>query len=126
MWYEEQRWRARLVAEQELMRSRFPGFKLTRAGDGGLRWVGVIEPVSGYPFFVSLRYPPHYPYQEPKSFVEAPPLRAGAPHVYANDLSLCVHKAAWDPMTGTAAGCVPLVSAWLVAYVNWLESGETF
>ncbi len=40
--------------------------------------------------------------------------------------SICVHKASWDPMTGTAASCVGLAASWLIAYLNWLENGEVF
>jgi ubiquitin-protein ligase len=76
-------------------------------------------------YLVSLSYPARYPYQEPKLRVEQPRLREGAPHTYA-DASLCVHRASWDPNRSTAVSEVPLIAAWLVAYENWLSTGERF
>lgn len=125
MWYRQDRWRNRLLAEQELMRSRFPNFSLLQTAGGELRWIGVLEPVPDREFVVSVRYPSTYPYAPPRFFVEEPPLRPGAPHVYS-DNSLCVYKQQWNPMTGTAASCVPLVAAWLVGYLNWTENGQVF
>lgn len=122
MWHQQERWSHRLLAEQELMRSRFPRFALIESHGGGLRWVGMIQPVAGRNFIVSVRYPDNYPYLPPTLFVEKPALRPGAPHRYV-DGSICVHKDRWEPATGTAASCVPLAAAWLTAYLAWL-AGE--
>lgn len=103
------------------MRARFPAFSLLEAAGGELRWVGVIAPVAGREFLIAVRYPANYPYTEPRLFVEQPALRAGAPHRY-QDESLCIHRTQWNPMTGTAASCVPLAAAWLLNYVVWADT----
>ena len=125
MWYEEKRWRDRLLAEQAIMDDRFPQFVLQRGAKSCLGWEGILEPLSGVPFLVSLTYPKRYPYNMPALRVVDPPVQPRAPHVYA-DGSVCAHKKKWNPTTGTAASCVPLLSAWLVAYLHWLETGERF
>ncbi len=125
MWFEEARWRSRLLAEHALMRERFPGFILTRTASGLLVWRGVLRPAEDAAFEVSATAPAQYPYVAPELRVERPPLRSGAPHLYANG-TLCVHKASWDPMRGTVASVIPLAAAWLVGYLNWSRSGEGF
>ena len=125
MWYQKQIWSGRLLAEQELMTERFPQFVLTERDGGSLAWTGIIEPVQGHEFVVSIRYPNRYPYKEPKVFVDEPSLRSGAPHRYL-DGSLCVHRKRWDPKTGTAASIVPLAATWLALYLNWAASGEKY
>ena len=107
------------------MRERFPGFRLVETSDGSLRWVGVLNPTPDAEFAVSLTYPTDYPYREPKLRVERPALVGGAPHVYS-DGSLCVHRRGWDPSRGTAVSEVPLIAAWLVAYVAWRRHGMSF
>jgi len=125
MWFTDPRWRHRLVAEHTLMADRFPEFRLIRSGTGQLMWIGALRPMRGREYVVSLTYPARYPYQEPKLRVERPRLRAGAPHTYMDE-SLCVHRSAWDPHRSTAVSEVPLIAAWLVAYENWLRTGEGF
>lgn len=107
------------------MRERFPQFRLFEDPSRGLSWEGFLEPAAGRVFRVLVACPPTYPYQAPVLRVIEPLLRRGAPHLYV-DGSLCVHRQRWDPMTGTAASCVPLVAAWLVGYFGWLELGEPF
>ena len=124
MWHHETRWQSRLFAEEAVMRERFPGFAL-RMGSDELFWEGTLEPVQGRRFRITLAYPSRYPYQEPVLRVLRPRLREGAPHRYV-DGSICVHRSGWDPATGTAASMIPLASAWLVGYLNWLETGEGF
>lgn len=127
MLYQDAKWCGRMLAEQEIMHSRFPSFRLIESSTGELRWRGVLEPVAGYTFVVSVRLPPHYPYREPQCHIEEPRIQAGAPHVYASsDGHICVHRRTWDPMTGTAASCIPLIAAWLTAYACWLETREEF
>lgn len=123
VWYREGRWGDRLLAEQELMKSRFPQFRLVETAASELRWIGWLEPVLGHRFLVSLRYPSSYPYASPDLFLEEPAMEAGAPHVYSSG-ACCVHKARWNPETGTAVSCVPLLSAWLARYLTWLACGE--
>lgn len=125
MWYLEPRWRNRLLAEQALMVARFPLFRLIRSPGGDLSWVGLLRPTGATGYLVSLTYPTRYPYQEPKLRVEQPRLREDAPHTYA-DSSLCVHRSGWDPNRSTAVSEVPLIAAWLIAYENWLSTGERF
>jgi hypothetical protein len=107
------------------MRKRFPRFQLRRDANGNLYWTGIVEPLEGHLFRIAVRYPSHYPYREPQFHVVEPPLRHGAPHVYM-DGSLCLHRVRWNPDTGTAASCVPLISGWLVGYVSWCQTGESF
>lgn len=125
MWYREHKWRNRLIAEASLMEERFPSFRLMQAQDGSLRWVGVLNPSPDSEFVVSLTYPADYPYREPKLRVERPGLVGGAPHVYS-DGSLCIHRRSWDPSRGTAVSEVPLIAAWLVAYLTWHSNGVSF
>lgn len=125
MWYTDAKWRSRLLAEQEIMHSRFPQLRLHRTEHGALQWVGTLEPIEHVPFLVAVRYPDRYPYEPPRFFVEDPPLHERAPHRY-QDGSMCIHKRHWDVMCGTAASCIPLISAWLVAYLHWLHTGEEF
>lgn len=125
MWYQEPKWRSRLIAEAALMHERFRGFRLVRTQDGSLRWIGVLNPTPDSEFVVSLTYPADYPYREPKLRVERPALQGGAPHVY-NDGSLCIHRRSWDPSRGTAVSEVPLIAAWLVAYQAWWRHGVPF
>ena len=125
MWYREVRWRNRLLVEQALMRERFPQFVLTRSPVALLVWRGVLEPLKGVLFEVSVTVPSHYPYVAPELGVERPQLRAGAPHLYANG-ALCVHRLNWDPTRGTVASVLPLAAAWLVGYMNWSRTGEQF
>jgi ubiquitin-protein ligase len=125
MWYMDAKWQARLLAEQEIMRARFPQLSLRRTEHGALQWVGFLEPVEHIAFLVAARYPDRYPYEAPRFFVEDPPLHDRAPHRY-QDGSVCIHKRSWDPMRGTAASCIPLIAAWLCAYCCWLETGEEF
>jgi ubiquitin-protein ligase len=125
MWYSDPRWRGRLVAEQALMAERFPQFVLKRDGNGGLYWEGIVEPVRGHRFRLTLTYPEHYPYAEPVLRVESPRIRRDAPHVYANG-ALCVHRSAWNSATGTAVSMVPLACDWLRNYLRWERTGERF
>ena len=96
MWYEQDRWKDRLVVEREIMRQRFPGFVLVRYRDRNLAWHGTVEPIPGHRFEIALHYPYNYPYGEPKVRVRTPALRTGAPHVYG-DGTLCVHRKGWNP-----------------------------
>lgn len=122
-WFE--RYPARLAAERDVMRSRFPGFTLIEAEGGDLCWVGILEPVAGREFVLAVSYPDRYPYEEPRIYVLDPPLQPGTPHVYENG-ALCVHPAGrWDP-SRTVAGSLALASAWLVMYVTWERGGEGF
>ena len=125
MWYQEPKWRNRLVVEAGLLRQRFPGFVLTRSGAGLLVWRGIVQPVVGAAFEITATMPARYPYEAPELRVERPRLRPGAPHVYASG-ALCIHKQSWDPMRGTVASVIPLASAWLVGYLAWLRTGENF
>jgi len=125
MWHQNKRWTSRLVAEQAVMRERFPHFALRRQPDGHLHWQGVLEPHPGVAFLVRLEYPGRYPYREPRLWVVAPSILPGTPHVYA-DGSVCVHRERWDPERGTVASMVPVLCAWLVLYVRWIETGERF
>jgi hypothetical protein len=125
VWYIENRWHNRLLAEQALMEDRFPQFRLIRMPGGELAWVGYLRPTGGSEYLVSLTYPARYPYREPKLRVERPRLRDNAPHTYL-DQSLCVHRSSWDPQRSTAVSEVPLIAAWLVAYENWVRTGEGF
>ena len=126
-WHLDPKWRGRLIAEQQLMRDRFPSFELRRGRENDLYWVGYLVPVPGVVFRVAIRYPRTYPYNAPTLQVLEPQLHPGAPHRYADsEGTICIHKQAWDPATGTAASIVPLAAAWLVAYCDWLVTGETF
>ncbi len=125
MWYRNDRWKPRLAAEVDVMCNRFPGFSLIEDASGQLLWVGVLEPQPQERFLVTLEYPKDFPYRAPALWVLEPPLAAGAPHVYA-DGSVCIHQTTWDAHRGTAASCVPLLSAWLLAYVVWLQTGERY
>ena len=126
MWYQEQKWRNRLVAEAALMHERFPGFVLTRGAAGQLVWRGMLQPVRNAPNYeISVTVPARYPYEAPVLRVERPALRTGAPHLYLNG-SLCVYRQSWDPMRGTVASVVPLIAAWLTAYEHWRQTGESF
>lgn len=125
MWYRDAKWRSRLLAEQSLMRERFPQFMLTQSPAGLLVWRGVLRPVEGVRFEISVILPARYPYEAPELRAERPPLKPGAPHVYSSG-ALCVHRLNWDPMRGTAVSVIPLAAAWLVGYMNWLRTGENF
>lgn len=123
-WYQQDRWKPRLVAEQAVMRDRFPQFVLRR-DQSTLYWEGFVDPVPGHRFLVRVSYPERYPYQEPVLRVQEPPIRPGAPHLYASGAP-CIHRQPWNSQTGTAASMVPLLCAWLVAYLQWERTGETF
>lgn len=125
MWYADSKWQGRMLAERQIMESRFPHFRLVRTDLGALQWVGVLRPIEDAEFVTVVQYPDRYPYSAPKLFVVDPPLRTDAPHVY-HDGSVCIHKRQWDAECGTAASCVPLLASWLVAYVNWIRTGERF
>ncbi len=125
MWYRNPKWCNRLIAEQLLMHERFPQFRLLQALDGCLVWRGVLVPVAGSSFEISITVPARYPYEVPELRSERPAIRSGAPHLYANG-TLCVHRSGWDPMRGTVASLVPLAAAWLVGYLHWTQTGEGF
>ncbi len=125
MWYREAKWHNRLLAEQSLMHERFPQFVLTQSPSDLLVWRGVLVPVEGAPFEISVTMPARYPYGAPELRAERPRIRPGAPHLYANG-TLCVHRLSWDPMRGTVVSVIPLAAAWLVGYLNWLRTGEQF
>ncbi len=124
-WFREPRWRNRLVAERLLLEERFPGFVPTLSPNDELVWRGVLEPIEGRAFVLSVTMPRRYPYQEPQLRIEQPRLRPGSPHLYQNG-TLCVHQRKWDPTRGTVASTIPLAAAWLIGYLRWLESGERF
>lgn len=107
------------------MADRFPDFRLIREANGDLVWVGRLSPTGGMGYVVTLTYPARYPYREPKLRVVHPQVRPGSPHTYS-DSSLCVHRSTWDPHRSTAVSEVPLIAAWLVAYENWVRTGEGF
>ena len=107
------------------MLARFPRFRLIRSPGGDLSWVGLLRPTGAMGYVVSLTYPARYPYKEPVLRIVHPQLSTGAPHTYS-DSSLCVHRSSWDPNRSTAVSEVPLIAAWLVAYENWLRTGERF
>lgn len=125
MWYREVQWRNRLLVEQALMLERFPQFLLTRSPAALLVWRGVLVPAEGVSFEITVTMPVRYPYVAPELRAERPPLRPGAPHLYANG-TLCVHKLNWDPTRGTVASVIPLAAAWLIGYLNWTRTGERF
>jgi hypothetical protein len=125
VWYEDPKWQQRVLIEQEIMRERFPNFRLVRTEGRALQWVGLVEPVEGTRFLITVRYPEQFPYLPPRLFVEDPPLRRGSPHRYG-DGSICIHKKYWDVSRGTAASCVPLACSWLASYVLWTRTGEEF
>lgn len=110
------------MAEVVVMHAHFPGFQLTKGTNGSLTWVGVVTPTPEDDFLVAIVYPDNYPYQSPALWALEPPLRPGAPHLYM-DGSLCIHANNWDPERGTAASCVTLAAAWLVAYEAWRQTG---
>lgn len=127
MWYRDDRWKTRLLLEQELMAQRFPAFALLRTDDGQLHWVGILTPRPEYSFLIAASYPEKYPYGEPELRLLDPELAPGAPHVYAETGTLCVHPSrGWDPNRGTVAASLALASAWLFLYVQWLETEERF
>ena len=122
MWYEEPRWRNRLVVEHAAMESRFPDFVLIRSPDRLLVWRGILRP-AGRLFEVSATMPRRYPYQEPELRLESPACRSDAPHRYLSG-AMCIHPAGgWDPTRGTIASTIPLAAAWLVRYMSWLDTG---
>ena len=122
MWYEEPRWRNRLVVEQAAMENRFPDFVLTQSPERLLVWRGILRP-AGRLYEVSATMPRRYPYQEPELRLESPQCRPGAPHRYMSG-AMCIHPAGgWDPTRGTVASTIPLAAAWLVRYVSWLDTG---
>ena len=126
MWYQMPRWRSRLIAEQALMRERFPHFVLSRDSSDRLVWRGVLVPYERGPgFLIALVLPSSYPYEPPRLFVEQPVIRSDSPHVHP-DGSVCVYKDDWSPDTGTVASVVPLASAWLLLYLIWLLTGEVW
>jgi hypothetical protein len=126
MWHQQDRWKARLVAETTVMRSRFPKFALLEQR-GELMWTGPLKPIAevDLEFSVVVVYPTNYPYHPPTLWVLNPELEPGAPHTYV-DGSLCVYAKNWDPERGTAASCVTLISAWLIGYLYWLQTGVRF
>jgi len=124
-WFQQPRWKPRLIAESMLMNERFPGFLLVQSPAGQLTWLGILVPTGGNEYVVSVTYPPDYPYREPSLRVEQPAVEAGAPHLYL-DGSLCLHKKDWNPDRATAVGEVSLIAGWLVAYEHWLLTGERF
>lgn len=121
-WYEAERWRSRLIVEQELMASRFPVMSLLVQPSGDLAWEGNLEPCLGKRFLVSLTYPANYPLAEPVARVIDPPLPPGTPYVYEGG-GLCVYRKGvrWKPDVNTAASQVGLVTAWLVQYLTATE-----
>lgn len=126
MWYQEQKWRNRLMVEAALMRERFPGFVLMSGAAGQLIWRGVLQPMQGASAYeISVTVPARYPYEAPKLRVERPALRPDAPHRFL-DGSICIYRQSWDPLRGTVASVVPLVAAWLTAYEHWRRTGESF
>jgi len=124
MWYLQDRWKQRLAAEVKIMHTRFPYFRLEKV-DEKLAWIGTLEPQVGETFVVALEYPRNFPYSAPTLWVLEPGLQFGAPHLYA-DGSVCIHQTSWDTGRGTAASCVPLLAAWLLAYIVWLQTGERY
>jgi ubiquitin-protein ligase len=126
VWHREERWSSRLALEDALMRERFPQFVMTLSEADALVWRGILEPVPGSAFEVTVTAPARYPYEPPVLHVVKPRLRADAPHVYRGSLDLCVHKDNWMSMQGTVASMVPLAAAWLVAYLHWEQTGEGF
>jgi len=92
-----------------------------------LLWTGLLKPIADLDleFEVVIVYPANYPYRPPTLWVLRPELEPNAPHTYV-DGSLCVYAKNWNPEIGTAASCVTLISAWLIGYLNWLETGVRF
>jgi ubiquitin-protein ligase len=114
------------LAEYALMTERFPQFLLTKDPSARLVWRGAIIPLEGGPIFiVRVVVPSDYPYSPPRLFVEQPRIRGSSPHLHP-DGSLCVYKTAWDAARSTVASVIPLVSAWLVMYLAWMQTGETW
>jgi hypothetical protein len=122
-WHTQERWKDRLIAEEAAMRKHFPQFVL-RLDSGNLCWDGIVEPIPGNLFHITIRYRDTHPYTEPETWIDPPP-PPGTPHVYCSG-AICIHKQTWDPATGTAASLVPLVCGWLTAFVHWQEAGERF
>lgn len=126
MWYQVPRWRNRLIAEQALMRERFPHFVLCRDASDRLVWRGILVPFEEGPgFLATLVLPSDYPYASPQLFVERPAIRPDAPHLHA-DGTLCIYKDDWSPGTGTAASVLPLAAVWLLNYLLWIATGEVW
>lgn len=126
MWHQQDRWKARLIAESLVMHARFPAFHLLEQR-GELMWTGPLKPIAdvNIEFSVVIAYPADYPYRPPTLWVLQPELEPNAPHRYI-DGSLCVYAKNWDPERGTAASCVTLIAAWLIGYLNWSETGVRF
>ena len=126
LWYESPTWKSRLALEDAVMAERFPHFALRKDTDGRLFWAGVVQPVRGEYFAITLTYPHTYPYSEPELRVLQPTIRPGTGHLYG-DGRLCIHrKGSWNPQRGTAAISVGLACAWLASYVHWDRTGEGF
>jgi len=126
-WYEAKK--GRLLTERDVMRERFPRFRLVQNSDGSLSWVGVLTPVEGSSYLVELRYPPNYPFEAPAAYVLRPRLEP-SPHRLGGERLCLMHLSdrpefdgagrlvasnTWLP-SATAATIAPLVSVWLGVY----------
>jgi len=128
-WYLQKRLQARLVAEVEAVRERFPAFALKKSQEGDLFWVGELETNFGSRYRVKISYPPTYPNRPPAAFVVHPKLNP-SPHTYGENSQLCLfdpnegHSRGFDPNGTTAATVIAWVGEWLACYEVFLQTGQ--
>jgi hypothetical protein len=114
-----------LSAAQQAVRvtRRFPQFRPTRLHPE-LVLLGWIQPrplSSRYQIRISKRSG-----RTPRVFVESPPLRPGAPHVY-RDGDLCLFwpkEWSWSDTDDMSTTILPWTASWLLYYELWTETDE--
>ena len=119
--------RARALAEQAALAQEYPNFVMDVDTDDGTLYVsGVIGPNEHLEaaYRVLVLFPPGYGRGVmPFAYVEHPPIRQDAPHLY-DDGSLCLDHSGAFTERSTVVTLLAWVSVWLVLYEGWLQTGQ--
>ena len=125
-WYERRGGMQRLMVERNLLDGEYPGFTLDVCDDGTVFGLGFIGPNRdiGARYEVLIQLPHNYGTGAiPRVTILEPEMDERAPHRF-NDGSLCLeHEDAFSPRS-TVVTLLGWVTAWLILYEGWKETGQ--
>lgn len=114
-----------VIVQIGAMHSRYPHFTARKLPNGGILFIGKIQPKEYMrEYVVSIEYRGK---RAPHVKVLYPHLVAKPPHYYHDQKRLCLYKPSdfsWQDTTLIANHIVSWTSAWLYFYEIWLQKGK--
>lgn len=117
--FKQQHSRLSLMHQVSFMKAWFPQFDSVFLGSSVVEWRGsLVSPITGKTYCVRIKYGSHL--RVPKVFIEG--VSSKDPHIYLNDLSLCLHfpeSKNWNPSM--------LIGKTVVIWtINWIVQNEIY